>query len=181
MHTPSTSELITKLARERRYADVVVQRWLALDATDAEALLDLALELRLGENQLLDFWHWIEEIASRDHIPFAAVLASTAIEEARRRKFGRNEKLKEMKDALRRLRFPQLVATETLARQLLHELGLPRNVHAELPPALEGAYIDLRLEVDSPEALRRAAQALSDAADTAACTQLFELLDGQDA
>jgi len=180
MHTPTTSQLITDLARERRYADAVVRRWLALDPTDAEALLDLALELRLGENQLLDFWQWIEDVAARDRVPFAAVLASTTVEEARRRKFGRNEKLKEMKDALRRLRFPQLAAAEARARQLLRDLALPRNVHAELPQALEGGHVELRVEIGSPAELRQVADALRQAADSEACTKLFDLLDGQD-
>src|SRR5262245_33283188 len=60
-------------------------RWRALAADDAAALLEIAEELRLGENHLRDFCEWSEEVALRDATSVGAVLRSEGLRAARAR------------------------------------------------------------------------------------------------
>jgi hypothetical protein len=167
---------VRAFAAERRYGAAAVERWLRLTDADAAALLELARELRLGENQLRDLWNWAEEIAARDGLALAVVLADDAVRAARRRALGRNDRLKLVKAALRLRRFPQLAAHEERLATLLRALGVPRNVRVVLPEFLEGDTLRVEITADSQAALRHAAARLLEAAAAAACRELFALL-----
>ena len=162
---------------ERKCSSATVERWLALDANDGRALLDLAQELRLGENQLRDLWEWTEEVAHRDGLPLAQVLTGEPVAVARRaRNIGRSDKLKRIKAALRRLRFPQLSATEDRLAGLVRQLDLPRNVRLSFPEFLEGDAVRIEIVADNLASLQTAAQRLRAAAESTACKALFALL-----
>lgn len=167
---------IRAFAAERKYRDATVDRWLCLAPADRAALLDLAQELRLGEHQLRDLWEWAEDIAVRDQSSLAQVLAVDLVAAARRRKLGRNDKLKLIKAALRRLRFPQLSSVEDRVAALVRQLGLPRNVRVILPEFLEGDALRVEITAESASALRAAVAGLLQAADTRTCAEIFELL-----
>ena len=172
-----TDEIRT-FARERRYSAAALQRWLALDPPDGFALLELARELRLGENQLRDLWEWAEEIAQRDHTSLAQVLALEAVAAPRRSpSLGRNDKLKLVKTALRRLRFPQLAATEERLAALVRQLDLPRNIRVTFPEFLEGDEVRIEIVADSVASLKAAADRLRAAAGAPACTAIFQILE----
>lgn len=162
---------------ERRYGAATVERWLGLDSTDAQALLDLARELRLGEHQLCDLWEWAEEIAHRDGTSLVQVLEREPVAAARHaRNVGRTDKLKLLKAALRRLRFPQLSATEDRLAALVRQLDLPRNVRVSFPEFLEGDDVRIEIVADSAASLQKVAERLQAAAGTPTCKALFELL-----
>ena len=163
-------------AAARMYSAATTGRWLRLAPDDGDALLQLATELRLGENQLRDLWDWAEEIATRDGLTLSHVLAAAPIAAVRARELGRKDKLKALKAALRRLRFPQLAAVEDRLAELVRTLQLPRNVRITLPEHLEGEQLRIEIAADSASAWRAAAAALLAAADTPACAQLFALL-----
>lgn len=167
---------IRAYAGTRMYSAATVERWLRLASHDGDALLQLATELRLGENQLRDLWDWAEEIATRDGLTLSHVLAAAPIAAVRARELGRSDKLKAIKAALRRLRFPQLAAVEDRLAELVRTLQLPRNVRITLPEHLEGDQLRIEIAADSASAWRAAAAALLAAADTPACAQLFALL-----
>jgi hypothetical protein len=168
---------ITTFAGERRYRQAIIERWLQLDDIDAAAIMALAGELRLGENQLRDLWEWADEIARRDRLSLAEVFGSTDIVAALRRKVGRQDQLKLVKAALRRRRFPNLSTTEDQLAQLVRALKLPNNISIELPEFLEGDGVQVHLRAANPVALRQAAAALLTAAESPTCTELFHLLD----
>ena len=164
--------------QERRYSAVAVARWLAMTPEDGEALLELARELRLGENQLRDLWDWAEDIASRDRLSVARVLALEPVRLARRaRHVGRNDKLKLVKTALRRVRYPQLAAVEERLAMLVRELNLPRNVRVRFPEFLEGDEVRVEIVADSAAALAAAADRVRAAAATDTCETIFRLLE----
>jgi hypothetical protein len=167
---------IRAYAGTRMYSAATVERWLCLASHDADALLQLATELRLGENQLRDLWDWAEEIATRDGLTLSHVLAAAPIAAVRARKLGRNDKLNALKAALRRLRFPQLAEVEDRMAESIRILHLPRNIRITLPEHLEGDQLRIEIAADSASAWRAAASALLAAADTPACAQLFALL-----
>jgi hypothetical protein len=172
------NKAICNFARERRYSTATVERWLALDPPDGRALLELAQELRLGENQLRAVWEWAEEIARRDYISLIQVLTLEPVAAARRsRTIGRNDKLKLVKAALRRLRFPQLAAAEERLAALVRELDLPCNIRLTFPEFLEGDEVRIEIAADSVACLAAAADRLRAAAETRACTVIFKILE----
>lgn len=174
----SLDRAIRTFAHERRYSAPTVERWLALDASDGLALLKLAQELRLGENQLRDLWEWAEEIAQRDHASLAQVLALEPVAAPRRsRSLGRSDKLKLIKTALRRLRFPQLAATEERLVTLVRELDLPGNIRVTFPEFLEGDEVRVEIVADSVASLEAAADRLRAAVETPACKAIFQVLE----
>jgi hypothetical protein len=169
---------IRAFAHERRYSVPTVKRWLALDPSDGLALLELAQELHLGENQLRDLWEWAEEIAQRDHMSLAQVLALEPVVTPRRsRSVGRNDKLRLIKTALRRLRFPQLAATEERLAALVRQLDLPRNIRMTFPEFLEGDAVRIEIVANSVASLEAAADRLRAAAGAPACTAIFQTLE----
>jgi hypothetical protein len=169
---------IRAFAHERRYGAPTLERWLALDPADGLALLELAQELRLGENQLRDLWEWTEEIAQRDQRSLAQVLALEPVAAPRRsRSLGRNDKLKLTKAALRRLRFPQLVAAEERLAALVRQLDLPRNIRVTFPEFLEGDDVRIEILADSVASLKAAADRLRAAAEAPPCTAIFQVLE----
>jgi len=172
----ATEAALRTFAAERRYSPTSLERWLRLSSADAAGLLGLAQELRLGENQLRDLWVWAEEVAERDGLGLAEVLAHTDVAAARRRPVSRNDRLTLVKAALRRLRFPQLTAMEERLAAGVQALRLPRTVRVMLPERLEGDALRVEILADSAAALRAAAASLLEAADSAACARLFELL-----
>ena len=167
---------IRAYAGARMYSAATTERWLRLEAGDGGALLQLATDLRLGENQLRDLWDWAEEIAARDGVPLHHVLAAEPIVATRTPKLGRNDKLKALKAALRRMRFPQLAAVEDRLAGLVRTMGLPRTIRITLPEDLEGDHVRIEITATSQTAWRAAAAALLAAAESPACTELFTLL-----
>jgi len=167
---------IQAYATARAYGAATTARWLRLAQPDAAALLQLASELRLGEHQLRDLWDWAEEIAAREGLSLSQVLAVEPIAAARARRLGRNDKLKAIKAALRRLRLPQLAALEDRLADLIRTLELPRHVRVNLPAHLEGDQVHIEITAADAAAWRAAAAALMAAADTPACRELFRLL-----
>lgn len=174
----SWTDGLRAFAAERQYRASTVDSWLALARTDGEALLRLAEELRLGENQLRDLWVWAEEIALRDRTTLAGVIECAAVAAARRRAGGRAERLKGVKQALRRLRFPQLAAQEARLAALVEALELPPTVRVRWPEFLEGDTLRFEFEARDPEALGASARALLAASARSECAEIFALLDG---
>ncbi len=167
---------IHSYAGARAYSAATTERWLRLAPADGDALLQLASDLRLGENQLRDLWDWAEEIGERDRLTLGQVLSAEPVAAARARQLGRNDRLKGVKAALRRLRFPQLVALEDRLAELIRTLQLPRTVCITLPEQLEGDHVRIEIRADSVAAWRDAASALLAASHTPAGAELFALL-----
>ena len=176
MTDPTTDATFRAFATDRKYSPATLERWSRLEPDDAAAVLGLAQELRPSENQLRDLWSWIEEIAARDHLTLAQVLATQLITAARRRDLGRNDKLKVLKGALRRLCFPHLSAAEDQIAELIRALALPRHVRVIVPEFLEGDTVRVEITAGSAATLRAAAEALHTAAASRACEQLFAVL-----
>lgn len=177
MTTPAHHPAIRRFATEKHYRPATIDRWLGMDTDDAQALLGIAEELRLGENQLRDVWDWADEIASRDQKTLSAVLSDPSISAARRADVSRNDRLKRVKDSLRRLRYPRLVETEQRLQALVAQLRLPRSARLSLPVSLEGDTLKLEAEIGDPAALAALAEALLAAAGSDACAQIFALLE----
>jgi len=174
-----SEERVRAHAAEKRFAAATVARWLALQEPDRDALLDLACELRLGENQFRDFLDQLSDVASRRGCSMASLLADGPLRETLRRGLARNDAIHALRQALRRLRYPKLTAVEERLTALRKGLRLPAAVRVELPENLEGDHVTVVLRASSAAELGEQARAVAAAAQERAVDEIFELLGGQ--
>jgi hypothetical protein len=166
-------------AAEKRFAGGLVDRWLAQPAADRDALLELATSLRLGENQVRDLLDDLTAIGARCACGIAAIVRDDALRSVLGRGLGRNEAVKALKQALRRLRYPQLSGAEQRLAELARSLRLPGGVRLELPENLEGEHVALTLRARSAAELRAQARAVAAAVQHGAVDEMFAVLGGE--
>ena len=111
---------ICQYAQRKGFHPRTLERWLDWDQPDRDALFRLAISLKIGENHLRDLMDWLEEIRLRDQSKIREILASKPITDVESdSRLGRADKLKRIKEEIRRLRFPRLAQTED-SRDLSH-------------------------------------------------------------
>jgi hypothetical protein len=138
------------------------------------------VELKIGENHLRDLMDWLEEIALRDGRAIDAVLADKGITDIETNpRLGRADKLKRIKDEIRRRRFPRLAYTEDAIRARIVELKLHPEIILSVSPGLEGGRLRVEFSASSQEELKQLAARLADAADKESAKEAFALLAGQ--
>jgi hypothetical protein len=165
-------------ASEKRLGAAVLERWLTQPPADRDALLELAAQLRLGENQLRDVLDDLAAIGARRKCGLAAVLGIDEVRAVLARHLGRNEAIRALKRALRRLRYPQLSAAEQGLAQRVRALRLPAGVRVDLPENLEGEHIAVTLRASSAAELRAQADAVAAALGAGTVDEMFALLEG---
>jgi hypothetical protein len=170
---------VCAFADARRFAAATRARWLAQAPADREVLLALATRLHLGENQFRDLLDDLTAIAARQGTDLAAIVRAPTVEGVLARPLGRNEAIKALKAALRRLRYPQLVGAEQRLAALAKQLRLPAGVRVELPENLDGEQVMLTLRAGSATDLRAQATAVARALQGAALDEMFAVLEGQ--
>src|SRR5215813_2810044 len=141
------------------------ERWLAYSEADRGALLDLIREVRPGENHFRDVLDWLDEIALRDGTRIATLLREKLSAVVTDPRLGRNDKLKLLKEQLRRLRFPRLAGIEDEIQRRIRNLKLPSGISISVPQGLEGGVVAVKFEATSQDGLRRLASEASRAAD----------------
>jgi hypothetical protein len=157
-----------------------LERWLSWDAADGAALERLAFALKISENHLRDLMDWLEEVALRDHVSIQAVLNAKVVDDvATDPRLGRADKLKRIKEHIRRLRFPRLAQTEDLIRAKIQDLKLAPEIRLSVTPGLEGGNLRVEFTAANYDELKRLAEKLRQAAETSLPAEIFELLAGQ--
>jgi hypothetical protein len=169
-----TSE-IQGYCRLRGFSPRIEARWLALNAADRAALLSLMQEIKAGENHFKDLLDWLEEIALRDSVGIAALLKtlSATTDDPR---LGRNDKLKRLKDEIRRLRFPRLARVEDEIQRRVRELKLAKGVSLTVPVGLEGGSVTVKIEAGSADEMRTLVRSLAGAVESGPMNEIFTLL-----
>ena len=171
---------IRAYAREKGFHPRTLQRWLAWSDKDKASLRDLADALKPSENHLRDMMDWLEEIALRDRVAISEILSSTTIDDLKtdpRR--GRADRLKQIKEQIRRLRYPRLAATEEEIRKRIQSLKLHPEIHLSVPPGLEGGRLQIEFTAASAGEFRDRVERLSKAAKEPGTVEIFALLAGQ--
>lgn len=159
-----------------------LERWLEWQTADRDALAEIAIALKVSENHLRDMMDWLEEIALRDDQKIQAVLARPAILSIKTDpRLGRADKLKRVKEQLRRWRFPRLAAIEESIRMKIQALKLPGGIQLSVPPGLEGGRLMVSFSAGSSGELESLARRLSDAGSSDLLHEIFTLLSGQSA
>jgi hypothetical protein len=177
-----TNPDIQAYCRAKNFHRQTEARWLALPAADGEALLRLARELKAGENHLKDILDWLEEIALGDGGAIAEILTRQEFARiASDPRLGRNDKLKRLKEELRRLRFPRLARIEEEIRRHIRDMKLDPLLSVSVPPGLEGGAVTVNIRAAACDDLKRVAAQLVRATETDAMKEIFSLLRGETA
>ena len=173
----TVTEQIVAYAQQKRLNPQTVARWQAWAEPDQAALLELVQALQLGENHLRDFLDWCEEIALRDGGSVTTLLARSEVRRPLTAQLGRNDKLKAVKDALRKLRYPRLSQLEEELRTAVKALDLGGRVQVSFPPSLEGEDITVEIKARSAKELAEHVARIRQRLEDGALQRLFALLD----
>lgn len=176
-----SDQAICDYANARGFHSRTLERWLSWQPADRAALADLVIGLKMGENHLRDMMEWLEEIALRDGTQICAILdGKTFAEIATSPRLGRGDKLKRIKEEVRRMRFPRLAQTEDAIRERIRALKLHPDIIVSAPPGLEGGRLQVEFQASARDELKRLASKLAQAADTETAGEIFALLAGKD-
>jgi len=173
---------IRDYAAGKNFHPQTVERWLAWSKQDREGLFRLAYALKVSENHLRDLLDWLEEISLRDRLGIGDILSGHDIVYIQTDpRLGRADKLKRVKEQIRRLRFPRLAETEDALRTRIQALKLHPEIKLSVPAGLEGGKLHVEFDASSPDGLRRLAAKLVEAADKQLVREIFALLSGETA
>lgn len=164
-------------AQEKRLSAQTLARWKAWSEEDQTALLTVAQELHLGENHLRDFLDWLEEIAARDGETVHALFTRAEIRQPLDVRVSRNDKLKAVKEALRKIRYPRLSRLEEELRAARKALDLGNRIQVSFPPSLEGEEITVELKARNLQELTDNLHRLQQRVDDGSLQRLFALFD----
>jgi hypothetical protein len=171
---------IRQYAKGKAFHPQTLDRWVRWDEPAREALLRLALGLKLGENHVRDVMDWLEEIALRDQTKIDAILARKTIADVESNpRLGRTDRLKRIKEEIRRLRFPRLAQLEDSLRVRIRELKLHPEIRISVPPGLEGGRLRVEFAASSSDELKVLIAKLADAVSKDALEVIFTILAGQ--
>lgn len=171
---------IREYAATKGFHPQTVARLLNWQADDTAALARLVLMLKISENHLRELMDWLEEISLREQKSINAILVSRTIEDsATHPRAGRADRLKRVKEQIRRMRFPRLAETEDAVEAKIHALKLHPEVRLSVPPGLEGGRLHVEFVAASHAAFKQLAERLTEAADNSVMTEIYDLLAGR--
>jgi hypothetical protein len=142
--------------------------------------LGLAVATRASENHLRDLIDWLEEISLRDRLLIRDILATEPIPGLKMDpRLGRADKLKRIKNQIRRLRFPRLSEIEDSIQAHIRELKLKPPIRLSVPAGLEGAKLHVEFEASTQAELLALIRELAEAAQNSSMETIFALLNGE--
>lgn len=171
------NEQIAMYAQAKRLSPQTLARWQAWSEGDQAALLTVVQDLQLGENHLRDFLDWLEEILARDGGTGRELLSRVEIHQPLQAQLSRNDKLKAVKDALRRIRYPRLSRLEEELRSAVKALDLGNRIQVLFPLSLEGGEITVELKACNLKELADNLLRLQQRVEDGALQRLFEIFD----
>ena len=173
----SMAEELASYAQEKRLSAQTLQRWRSWTEEDQAALLPVAKELQLNENQLRDFLDWLEEIITRDGTTVRDVLGHVDLQRSLEAKLSRNDKLKVVKETLRKIRYPRLSQLEDDLRAAIKALDLGNRVRISFPPALEGDETTLEIKARNVKEVGESLALLQQKLTDGSLQRVFALMD----
>ena len=177
-----SDERIRDYAKEKGFHPQTLARWLHWEPQDRDALCGLAVGLKIGENHLRELMDWLEEIALRDRCGIHQLLTQKEMTDiGSDPRLGRADKLKRIKEQIRRLRFPRLSRIEDTIRARTQELKLPPAVRLSVPFGLEGGKLRVEISASTAQELKKLISQLAEAADRDSIKEIFRMLAGETA
>ena len=122
---------------------------------------------------------WLEEIALRDGIAIGEILRSQNISDIRTDpRLGRADRLKRIKDQVRRIRFPRVSQIEDSIQSKIRQLTLPPTVRVSVPAGLEGGDLQITFRAGNPGEFKNILAKLGAAAGSDSLAEIYVLLNG---
>lgn len=171
------AEQILTYAHLKRLNPHTLARWQTWAESDQAALFALVEELQPGDSHLKDFLDWCEDCVLREGGTIAALLARPEIRQPLTAKLGRNDKLKAVKEALRKIRYPRLSRLAENLQAAIKALDLGGRVRVSLPPSLEGDEVTVEIKARTVQELHESLERLRRRMDDGTIQRLFEQLD----
>jgi hypothetical protein len=171
------TDQIIAYSQEKRLSAQTLRRWQSWAEEDQAALLVMASELRLNENQLRDFLDWLEEIVTRDGVTVRDILGRGDLRHLLQANLSRNDKLRAVKEALRKIRYPRLSRLEDDLRAAVKALDLGSRVRVSFPAALEGDEITVEIKARSVQELSSGLVTMQQKLADGSLRRVFELMD----
>ncbi len=164
----------------RGFHGKTLDRWLQLSDADQEPLLELAEALKLGENHFRDLLDWLEEIALRDSSSPSQILKEETLSRVLSDpRLGRSDKVKCLKEEVRRLRFPRLSRIEREIEKKIRDLKLKPQIQMSVPPGLEGGALTVQMRATSYDELKRLVGEVEQTLAGDEVKEIFALLSGK--
>jgi hypothetical protein len=137
------------------------------------------VSLKISENNLREMMDWLEEIALREGKSIQNILSDRSIYDASTDpRLGRADRLKRVKEQLRRRRYPRLAQTEDQIRTYINALKLHPEIHFSVVPGLEGGQLKVEFQAGSLAELSELVAKLSAVLSLRPTAAIFELLSG---
>lgn len=172
-----SASAIRDYAESKGFRQQTLERWLGWLPADHDLLAHIAISLKISENHLRDLMDWLEEISLRDRVPIHDILARPTIESIHTDpRLGRADKLKRIKEQVRRWRFPRLASLEEALRARLKALDLPKEIKISVPPGLEGGCLSVEFSAANAAEWQELTRRLAATADSESIAEIFELL-----
>ena len=156
--------------------ELLAARTAGWTAEDRAALAAVVAALRPSAHHLADALDWLDDVAARDGVPAATLLADPTLRAAFAARGSAPDRWKRWKEALRRLRYPRLVTREREFREAVRALDLGRAVTVGPPPDFEGGVVTVTVRVASERELVDCVGRLTKAQRAGVWARLFELL-----
>jgi len=177
MNDDDIAQAVRAWAELRHLDRAHLDRWLALDAYSAAAVLDAAGRLRLRVGQLQGALEMLEEIALVDGAQVSAVLARAPLKRILEGVGPAPARARAFVDELRAMRFPRLGRALEQMKAEVAALKLPRMVAVVLPKDLASDELRIEIRVRNGTELRESLRALEEKAD--GVERILDLLGGR--
>lgn len=157
--------------------ELLAARTSSWTADERTTMADVVDALRPSPRHLADVLDWLDDIAARDGVRPAAVLAGPPLRAALASPGSPPDRLKRWKEALRRLRYPRLAAREQEFAAAVRALDLGRGVAIASPAGLEGATVTITIRAGSAAELDASLERLERSRGAGELGRLFRLLE----
>lgn len=127
-----------------------------------ELLIRLGMKLQIRGVELSEILSLLRDITKRDGISVEQILENMEVDRIiDSEDLSRNEKIGQVKEYLRKRRYPRLTSWNESLENQRREMGLPRSLQVTWDRSLERPGIELRAEIKSVEDLQRIIAQLS--------------------
>ena len=184
LNSPMMSSIMTEeildYGKSKGFHPHTLERWLKLTEPAQAVLFKLVRELKMGENHFRDIVDWIEEISLREGMEVHEILSRDSISKiSSDPRLGRSDKLKRVKEELRRLRFPRLARLEQEIQERIRLLKLGPQIQISVPPGLEGGVLMVQLKSASYPGLKGLVEELGRVVEREPLKEIFDFLGGE--
>jgi hypothetical protein len=154
-HMKMLRQVTALLGLERKLKEYLVKEalslsaavcFLHLDKDGQRAILPLLDALRPGENRVKEIISFLQEVSLREGVSVSSLLACDEIKEIiDDQEAPRSQRLEQVRNALKRMRFPRLTAMEEKFADYKRSLSLPPQLSFHPPPFFEGEEFRMEL------------------------------------